>query len=161
MMRSLSVSQLPWKPDQIISISCSVVQNYRYKTCVAVRLRVKSEGMSNALFTMELKQQFHKNVRFWGLLVTMVTIYERHLWIWDMLKVLTKPFQMRYYMSRFAHTSFLGNKMCLFSWNPKMMSLQNVSLLLWKPDRIILISHMVQIQDMCEYQTTCKKWRNF
>ena len=29
-----------------------------------------------------------------------------------MLKVLTKTFQMRYYMSRSAHKSFLGNKMC-------------------------------------------------
>ena len=32
----------------------SFLMQYRYKTCVAIRLRVKSEGMSSTLFTMEL-----------------------------------------------------------------------------------------------------------
>ena len=34
---------------------------YRYNTCVAIRLHVKSEGMANTLVTMETeRQQFHK-----------------------------------------------------------------------------------------------------
>ena len=33
---------------------------YRYNTCVAIRLHVKSEGMANTLVTMETdRQQFH------------------------------------------------------------------------------------------------------
>ena len=38
------------RSDQIILIFLV----YRYKTCVVIRLRVKSEGMSSTLFTMEL-----------------------------------------------------------------------------------------------------------
>ena len=47
---------------------------------MAIRLRVKSEGMSDNLVTMETgRQQFLKMSDFEGLPVTMVTIYERHL----------------------------------------------------------------------------------
>ena len=35
--------------------------NRRYKTCVAIRLHVKNEGISNTLVTMETdRQQFYK-----------------------------------------------------------------------------------------------------
>ena len=54
------MSLLLWKPDRIILIS-HVVQNYRYKICVTIRLHVKSEGISNTLVTMETdRQQFYK-----------------------------------------------------------------------------------------------------
>ena len=48
---------------------------YRYKTCVTIRLHVKSEGISNTLVTMETgRQQFYKKMsKFESLSVTMVT----------------------------------------------------------------------------------------
>ena len=50
-----------------------------------------------------------------SLFVAMVTRKDGQLQFCNILKVLIKTFQMRYYMSRSAHKSFLGNKMCQFS----------------------------------------------
>ena len=84
---------------------------------MAIKLHVKSEGMSNTLVTMTTdRQQFHKKMsNFESLSVTMVTSKQGQLSFCDILKVLTKTFHMRYRTIRSEHKPFLADKMCLFS----------------------------------------------
>ena len=82
---------------------------------MAIRLRVKSEEMSNNLVTMETdRQQFHKKC-------PILKVYQLP-WLpvnkdrfCDILKVLIKTFHMRYRTIRSEHKPFLADKMCLFS----------------------------------------------
>ena len=126
-------------------------------TCVAIRLRVKSEGMSNTLFTMELTSNSFIKMSDFEVYRLPWLPYMRHSYMRHSLR----PFKWGITWAGLRIHHVWAIKCVDFLENPKILRLQNVSLLLWKPDRIILISHVVQIQDMCDYQTTCKKWRNF
>ena len=123
---------------------------------------VKSEGMSNTLFTMELTSNSFTKMSDFEVYRLPWLPYMRDTFEFGICwKYSLRPFKWGITWAGLRIHHFWGIKCVNFLENPKMMRLQNVSLLLWKPDRIILISHVVQIQDMCDYQTTCKKWRNF